>query len=60
MEALVHCRCTHSIAAHEDGGCSAPRCGCRESRYKVIDAEINRLKIEHAGYGVTPTPTNAA
>jgi hypothetical protein len=60
MEALVSCRCTHSIAAHENGGCSVPRCGCPESRYRVIDAEINRLKIEHAAYGATPITTSAA
>jgi hypothetical protein len=47
MEALVFCRCTHSMVAHEDGGCAEPHCDCRKSRYRVIDEEIDSLKDEH-------------
>jgi hypothetical protein len=47
MEALVTCRCRHTIVAHENGRCASPGCGCRESRYAVLDAEIDRLKSEH-------------
>jgi hypothetical protein len=47
MEALVICGCRHSIAAHENGRCAAPGCACRNSRYGILDEEIDRLKIEH-------------
>jgi hypothetical protein len=47
MEALVFCRCLHSIVAHENGGCAEARCECRQSRYSVIDQELDRLKKEH-------------
>jgi hypothetical protein len=47
MEALVTCRCTHSILVHEDGGCATPRCRCERTRYSVLDDEIDRLRVEH-------------
>jgi uncharacterized small protein (DUF1192 family) len=47
MEALVVCRCRHTIAAHENGRCAMPGCSCRNSRYGILDDEIDRLKIEH-------------
>jgi len=47
MEALVICRCRHNIVAHENGRCSAPGCDCRNSRYGILDEEIDRLKTEH-------------
>lgn len=47
MEALVVCRCRHNIVAHESGRCATPGCSCRNSRYAILDDEIDRLKVEH-------------
>ncbi|MBD5605460.1 MAG: hypothetical protein IAI48_10260 [Candidatus Eremiobacteraeota bacterium] len=47
MEALVVCGCRHNIVAHENGRCATPGCDCRNSRYAILDGEIDRLKEEH-------------
>jgi uncharacterized small protein (DUF1192 family) len=47
MEALVICPCRHTIVAHENGQCAMPGCSCLNSRYGILDAEIDRLKREH-------------
>ncbi len=47
MEALVICPCLHTIAAHESGRCAVPGCTCSNSRYGILDDEIDRLKSEH-------------
>jgi hypothetical protein len=46
MEALVTCRCRHSIILHEGSGCAAPRCSCSLTGHTVLDSEIERLKVE--------------
>jgi hypothetical protein len=51
MDTLVVCRCRHDIVAHEGGQCATPGCGCRNSRSAILDAEIDRLKLEHSMKG---------
>jgi len=53
MEALVTCRCRHTILAHETGRCSAPGCDCRNSRYGILDDEIDGLKTQHTAKPTT-------
>jgi hypothetical protein len=51
MDALVVCGCRHTIVDHESGRCAAPGCSCRNSRYGILDDEIDRLKLEHSAKG---------